>query len=224
MAKLFSENIESLDFQTDPESSRGTINKFVSDVTRGNINDLLVPGAITDETKLVMANAAYFKGQWSSKFDPEETKPRIFYDFGPIPVYVDMMKQRGYFNYGKSHNETLQWICRNRFLLSIISFATRPRVGMIEKLNTVTLELPYLGEDSGISMFIFLPVFQPNAIDEMLKGLTPELLDEALEGGVQREVDVELPRISFEKSYEFVPVSSIAAVETFFWAPNVLFM
>lgn len=96
MAKLFSENIESLDFQTDPESSRGIINKFVSDVTRGNINDLLVPGAITDETKLVMANAAYFKGQWSSKFDPEETKPRIFYDFGPIPVYVDMMKQRGY--------------------------------------------------------------------------------------------------------------------------------
>lgn len=78
---------------------------------------------------------------------------------------------------------------------------------MIEKLNTVTLELPYLGEDSGISMFIFLPVFTPTAIDEMLKGLTPELLDEALEGGVQREVDVELPRISFEKSYEFLPVS-----------------
>lgn len=78
---------------------------------------------------------------------------------------------------------------------------------MIEQLNTVTLELPYLGEDSGISMFIFLPVFTPTAIDEMLKGLTPELLDEALEGGVQREVDVELPRISFEKTYEFLPVS-----------------
>lgn len=79
--------------------------------------------------------------------------------------------------------------------------------GVIEQLNTVTLELPYLGEDSGISMFIFLPVFTPTAIDEMLKGITPELLDEALEGGVQREVDVELPRISFEKTYEFLPVS-----------------
>lgn len=79
--------------------------------------------------------------------------------------------------------------------------------GVIEKLNSVTLELPYLGEQSGISMFIFLPVFTPTAIDEMLKGLTPELLDEALEGGAQREVDVELPRISFEKSYEFLPVS-----------------
>lgn len=100
MTKLFSENVESLDFHNEPDTSRDVINKFVSDVTKGNIVDLLVPGAISDETKLVLANAAYFKGQWSSKFDPEETKPRIFYDFGRIPVYVDMMKQRGYFNYG----------------------------------------------------------------------------------------------------------------------------
>lgn len=75
----------------------------------------------------------------------------------------------------------------------------------------MTLELPYLGEDTGISMHILLPVFEPNAIDEMLKGLTPELLEEALEGGVQREVNVQLPKISFEKSYEFVPVSETKA-------------
>lgn len=81
--------------------------------------------------------------------------------------------------------------------------------GVIESLKTVTLELPYLGEDSGISMFIFLPIFTPTSIDELLKGLTPELLDEALEGGVQREVDVELPKISFEKTYELVPVSDL---------------
>lgn len=100
MTKLFSENVESLDFAKEPEVSRETINKFIGDVTKGNLNDLLVPGAISQDTKLVLANAAYFKGQWASKFDVEETKPRIFYDFGRIPVYVDMMKQRGYFNYG----------------------------------------------------------------------------------------------------------------------------
>lgn len=98
--KLFSENVETLDFVKDPEASRAKINDFVNDVTRGNIKDLLVPGSISEQTKLVLANAAYFKGQWSSKFDAEDTKPRIFYDFGRIPVYVDMMKQRGYFNYG----------------------------------------------------------------------------------------------------------------------------
>lgn len=26
---------------------------------------------------------------------------KIFYDHGRMPVYVDMMKQRGHFNYGK---------------------------------------------------------------------------------------------------------------------------
>lgn len=94
-------------------------------------------------------------------------------------------------------------------------------LGVIEKLNTVTLELPYLGEDSGISMFIFLPVFTPTAIDEMLKGLTPEILDEALQGGVQREVDVQLPKISFEKTYEFVPVLKRMGVGNLFDDANL---
>lgn len=101
MQNLFAENIETLDFVNETEPSRKKINDFVSDVTRGNIQDILVPGSITESTKLVLANAAYFKGQWASKFSPENTKPRIFYDFGKTPVYVDMMHQRGYFNYGK---------------------------------------------------------------------------------------------------------------------------
>lgn len=100
MTKLFSENIESLDFKGEPVASSDVINTFIEETTKENIKNLLVPGAITSATKLVLANAAYFKGQWASKFDAEDTKPRIFYDFGRMPVYVDMMKQRGYFNYG----------------------------------------------------------------------------------------------------------------------------
>lgn len=78
---------------------------------------------------------------------------------------------------------------------------------MIEQLRTVFLEMPYKGEDESISMFIFLPVFHVNAIDELLENITPEILDEVFAGGLQREVDVEFPKISFERKFELVPVS-----------------
>lgn len=79
---------------------------------------------------------------------------------------------------------------------------------MIEQLRTVFLEMPYKGEEDSISMFIFLPVFHVGAIDELLENITPEILDEVFRGGLQREVDVEFPKISFERKFELVPVST----------------
>lgn len=70
--------------------------------------------------------------------------------------------------------------------------------------------MPYIGEDdNGISMVIFLPPFAaPNALENMLERLTPETLQEAVEDTIQREVEIKLPKFSFEKSYELVPVST----------------
>lgn len=100
LQKQFDENIEKLDFVHDPEGCRKNINDFVADVTKGNIKDILVPGSLTEETKLVLANAAYFKGQWASKFDVENTQPGIFYTHANLPVYVEMMEKTSYYNYG----------------------------------------------------------------------------------------------------------------------------
>jgi serpin B len=40
---------------------------------------LIPTGNIDDSTKAVIANAAYFKGSWKSKFEAENTKTDIFY-------------------------------------------------------------------------------------------------------------------------------------------------
>lgn len=61
---MFSDNIETLNFNEEPEECRLHINKFVEQVTKDNIKDLLIPGAISSATNIVVANAAYFKGQW----------------------------------------------------------------------------------------------------------------------------------------------------------------
>lgn len=82
-------------------------------------------------------------------------------------------------------------------------------LGVIEQLKTVFLEMPYKGEDGAVSMFIFLPVFTVTAIDELLENITPEILDDVFSGGLQREVEVEFPKISFERKFELVPVSCV---------------
>lgn len=106
MLKTFSENLEKLNFAKDAEGSRVKINNFVDDVTKGNIKDLLVPGSLTESTKLVLANAAYFKGQWASKFDPRATQKQIFYESGSKQTFVDMMQKTGHYNYGRLHYNT----------------------------------------------------------------------------------------------------------------------
>lgn len=37
--------------------------------------------------------------------------------------------------------------------------------------------------------------------------MTPEALEQALDEGMSREVEVKLPRFSFEKTYQLTPVS-----------------
>lgn len=72
--------------------------------------------------------------------------------------------------------------------------------------------MPYKGEDGSISMYVFLPVFTVSAIDEFLENLTPEILDDVFSGGLQREVDVEFPKISFERKFELVPVCVLLCI------------
>ena len=78
---------------------------------------------------------------------------------------------------------------------------------MIEELNTAYLELPYKGEHGSIAMFILLPVFAANSIDVLLQNFTSEILEKILKENSFEEVDVEFPKISFERKFKFVPVS-----------------
>jgi serpin B len=73
LTDLYDSGVEFLDFMTDPEAARVTINDWVEAQTNGRIKDLLRPGTVSDITRLVLTNAIYFKGTWLYQFDPDET-------------------------------------------------------------------------------------------------------------------------------------------------------
>ncbi|MBW2256513.1 MAG: serpin family protein [Deltaproteobacteria bacterium] len=92
--------LEDLDFAADPESARVTINDWVEDQTKGKIEDLLQPGVITSDTRLVLTNAIYFKADWASQFDEGDTYDGAFTLADGLQVITPLMNQELEFQAG----------------------------------------------------------------------------------------------------------------------------
>jgi serpin B len=88
-----------LDFKNSADAARLIINQWVEQKTEDKINDLIPPGVLTRETKLVLTNAIYFKGDWESPFDKSLTKDEYFHVSASPPVKAPLMHREGGFNY-----------------------------------------------------------------------------------------------------------------------------
>lgn len=85
--------LEELDFVGAPESARVHINDWVAEQTEDRIEDLLPEGSVTEGTRLVLANAIYFLGDWEDPFDAEQTGEAPFTRADGSVVPVPMMMQ-----------------------------------------------------------------------------------------------------------------------------------
>ena len=93
LRKRFGATVESLDFSTAPEKSRATINDWVSRQSNGKIKELLPQGSITSLTRLVLANAIYFRATWKERFNADYTSNSPFHMLDGGQVTVPMMEQ-----------------------------------------------------------------------------------------------------------------------------------
>jgi serpin B len=99
LAENYGAGLRILDFMTDTEKSRLTINDWVSDQTEGRIEDLIPQGALNELTRLVLTNAIYFNAAWAYPFDEDMTADGQFYLLDGGQVSVPMMKQTESFGY-----------------------------------------------------------------------------------------------------------------------------
>jgi serpin B len=68
-----------LDFKSAPESARQQINNWVAQQTREKIQNIIPDGALSEATRLVLANAIYFKARWRVQFEKSRTTGAPFY-------------------------------------------------------------------------------------------------------------------------------------------------
>ncbi|MCQ4085929.1 serpin family protein [Saccharibacillus sp. JS10] len=98
MQKHYDAQIEALDLSV--EKSVKIINQWASDHTNEKIPKVLQdpPGA---EVVLLLMNAMYFNGQWSTPFEAELTQDSAFRTKDGQSIQVPMMKQAGTYEYGE---------------------------------------------------------------------------------------------------------------------------
>lgn len=137
----YSAGIEPLDFASSlaaREQARQTINAWIAKQTNEKIKDLLAPGTLDAQTRLVLTNAIYFKSQWDAQFSKSQTRDEPFHVTGDASVTVPMMHQMRRMHYAE--NDLMQAVeIPYRFRrLSMIALLPRKTDGMAALEKSLT--------------------------------------------------------------------------------------
>ena len=79
LAEEYGAGLERVDFKADPAAASRRIDRWAERATRGLVKRVMPPGVIDPMTRMVLANAIYFKGLWDRAFDADRTRARFFF-------------------------------------------------------------------------------------------------------------------------------------------------
>ena len=102
----FGAAFEPVAFSSKPDAVRARINDWVEQRTEHRIKDLLAPGVVTQDTRLVLVNAIYFLADWANPFRKDATVDRDFV-VGASRKRVKMMRSVASYRYAKSDGVTV---------------------------------------------------------------------------------------------------------------------
>uniref|UniRef100_A0A3B3ZR22 Serpin domain-containing protein n=1 Tax=Periophthalmus magnuspinnatus TaxID=409849 RepID=A0A3B3ZR22_9GOBI len=188
--KHYKAELETVDFASNAEASREHINNWVEEQTQGKITDLLPSGVVSASTRLVLVNAIYFKGKWSSQFQEENTTDGEFRLNKTDTKPVKLMMQKAKFHFS-----------------------------FIEEVKCKVLEMPYEGNDLSMVIILPKDIEDETTGLEMLEQMLTydkfkEWTGRDTMGFV--EVKVRLPRFKMEESYDLKEVlKSMGMVDAF---------
>jgi serpin B len=87
-----------------PEGARRMINSWVEEQTDRKLRDVLAPGVLDADTRLVLTNAIYFKARWADEFSKHATKDAPFHLTADKQAMAPLMRQQNHFQYGEASN------------------------------------------------------------------------------------------------------------------------
>ena len=193
-----SSEVNACDFLNKAEAEGLRINSWVQEQTRDKIKDIIPPGALSADTRLVIANAIYFKGDWVKAFDKSQTTPAPFTHADNRAGQVNMM------------------VASN---LNVGRYAAFQKDGSVFKTPSVeqasvfpprypddngfqALELPYQGDS--LSMVLLLPG-PLSSLNKLVESMTAEKFAACYSLMERRSVHVKLPRFKMETRYDLIP-------------------
>jgi serine protease inhibitor len=184
-----------VDFRNDVALVRKRINEFIEKHTDNRIKGSILPRTLSPDTTLVLTNAVYFKGGWSSCFDEKQTRDRPFQLADGKVVSVPTMY--GYFG-GDSN------VSCGDFRFDTLEFEV--------------VELPFRGTE--MTMVVLVPR-SPQRLPELEKELTNANLQTILGKLLPTETGVYLPKFEMSSSVDLRPALEALGMKRAFRDPRL---
>jgi serpin B len=137
LERFYAASAENVEFKKSKQAA-ARINGWVKKQTREKIEKLVEPTAFDESTRLVLANAIYFKGKWRSEFKEESTWPRPFFLTPKTKAKVDTMYQEGELGYGATPSHQLLELSYEGDELSMVILLPKKKDGLASLEKEVT--------------------------------------------------------------------------------------
>ncbi|MBU1676781.1 serpin family protein, partial [bacterium] len=173
-----------LDFAGDADGSREIINAWVAARTEDKILDLLQPGTVDAQTRLVLTNAVYFYGLWLHAFDPRATADAPFRTASGRDVDAPFMRQVEYLALGEADGLRILELPYDGEELSCYILLPDERDGLAElerRLDAATLD-GWLSAPSRRRVRCILPRFRMTSRFELGRTLAGMGMPSAFSG------------------------------------------
>ncbi|XP_057444707.1 serpin-ZX-like, partial [Lotus japonicus] len=179
VATDYKASLTSVDFRNKAREVADEVNLWVQKETHGLIKDLVNPRSVSNSTRLIFANALYFKGKWFERFDASMTRNYDFHLLNGTSVEVPFMVNK-----------------KNQFISAFKGFKV---LGLPYKHG-----LHKQGEDMRrFSMYIFLPDAK-DGLSALVEQLSSNV--EFLESRLPREKgkvgDFRIPKFKISLGFE----------------------
>lgn len=187
------------DFKKNSEVERVRINQWVSTHTNERIPNIIAPGGISPDTRLVIANAIYFKGKWTEPFDKRLTKIAPFTRGDQTKSTVEMM-------FAPSLEVAMYAAFQSDGTLfktpELIAEGDEKSQGYPGDDGYHALQLPYQGDR--LSMLVILPRTTAS-LNKLVTSLNSKQFNTIRKALKNRPVDVRLPKFKMETNYDLIP-------------------
>jgi serpin B len=173
------------DFVHHTEEARAALNSWVEHRTQGKIKDLFPQGALDSKTRLVLANAIYFKGKWASRFKSAETHDAPFTAPANQRISVAMMQQVGSFKYLDDGGFQALELPYQSDKLAMDVFLPRKVDGLVEFEKAVTAErlVEWIARLQQKTVRVALPKFKMTSAFELNHALAEMGMPLAFDAG-----------------------------------------
>lgn len=222
LESAFRAKIDRINFQQ-ASAATETINRWVSDQTSAKITDLLHPGDIDENTRLVLTNAVYFQGSFTSPFDEKKTKKSPFYPTPDTSSTVPMMQQTGSFAYLENdlfQMAGLPFKSKNGARMSLVILLPRSTDNLLQIENDLSDSFrEWLTAMKGERLVLQIPKFTVKKrldLNQILQnmGMKIPFTTQANFSGIDGKLDLYLSKVVHEALFALDEAGVVAAAAT----------